>query len=462
MEPRSLQFVADACFGELKKGSPQTLVSRICTDSRAVQPGDLFIALAGERFDAHNFLADVASKDVAAIVAEKGKTPPGLTNCALIFVEHTRKALGDIASAYRREFQLPFIAVGGSNGKTSTKDLIASVLAQKFPTLASEASFNNDIGVPLTLLKLEPQHKAAVLEVGTNHPGELAPLLRIVRPRYSVVTSIGREHLEFFGDMDGVIREEGTLAELLPVNGKLFVNAESEWVYPILKRARVPVVKVGWSEKCDFSARNLRMSEEGFSFSVAAPRKEFTSDYQIKLLGRHQVLNALLAIAIGSELGLSRNEVQRGLLECRPAKMRMQLWSFDGIRVLDDAYNANVDSMLAALQTLSEIPVTGRRIAVLGEMAELGAHAATSHIEIGRRAAELKIHHIITVGKMAGETANGARNAGCRNVTEVTEVEAVAPVLKELLQPGDLVLLKASRSTRLERVSELLRGGAVK
>lgn len=462
MEPRSLRFVAESCYGELKNGSPTTLISRICTDSRAVQPGDLFIALAGERFDAHRFLPEVAEKGVAAIVAEKAKTPSGLNKCPIIFVEGTRKALGDLAAGYRRDFPLPFIAVGGSNGKTSTKDLIASVLAQKFPTLASEASFNNDIGVPMTLLNLHGQHKAAVIEVGTNHPGELAPLLRIVRPRYSVITSIGREHLEFFGDIDGVIKEEGTLAELLPINGKLFVNSESEWVYPIVKRTRVPLVKVGWSDKCDFSARNLRMNEDGISFAVAAPRKEFSGDYQIKLLGKHQVLNALLAVAVGVELGLSRTEIQRGLLECKPAKMRMQLWSFDDIRVLDDAYNANADSMLAALQTLSELPAMGQKFAVLGDMAELGTHAGASHVEIGRRAAELGIHHVITVGKMAGETASGARNAGCRNVFESADVEGAAARLKELLAPGDLVLLKASRSTRLERVGELLKGAAGK
>ncbi|MFN7141562.1 MAG: UDP-N-acetylmuramoyl-tripeptide--D-alanyl-D-alanine ligase, partial [Limisphaerales bacterium] len=372
MEPRTLQFIAEACRGELKHGSPGTMVSRVCTDSRIVQPGDLFVALAGERFDAHDFLKDVAAKGATAIVAERTKILSDLSGPALILVERTRQALGEIASRYRGDFKIPFVAVGGSNGKTSTKDLIGSVLNHKFPSVASEASFNNDIGVPLTLLKIEQKHKAAVLEVGTNHPGELAPLLRIVRPRYSVVTSIGREHLEFFSDMDGVIKEEGTLAELLPVNGKLFINAESEWIYPILKRCRVPVVKVGWSDKCDFSARNIRMGETGLSFNVGAPRKEFAGEYNLQLLGRHQVLNALLAIAVGVELGLSRAEIQKGLFECKPAKMRMQLWSVAGIRVLDDAYNANADSMLAALQTLAELPTDGRRIAVLGDMAELG------------------------------------------------------------------------------------------
>ncbi len=462
MESQTLQFIAEACGGELKNGSAQTLVSRVCTDSRTVQKGDLFVALFGERFDAHNFLAEVSRQGATCILAEKKKMPAEAIDCPIIFVEDTRKALGELASAYRAGFKIPFIAVGGSNGKTSTKDLLAAVLRQKLLTVASEASFNNEIGVPVTLLQLEQKHQAAVLEVGTNHPGELAPLLRIVRPRYSVITSIGREHLEFFGDMDGVIKEEGTLAELLPVNGKLFVNAESEWIYSILKRSRAPVVKVGWSAKCDFFASNLRMSEKGITFSVSAPRKEFSGEYQINLLGKHQVLNSLLAIAVGVELGLSKAEIHRGLLECKPAKMRMQLLDLNGIRVLDDAYNANADSMLAALQTLAELPTTGRRIAVLGDMAELGTHAGPSHSEIGRRAGELGIQHVIAVGKMARETATGARNAGCSHVTEMSEVEPAARLVKELLQPGDLILLKASRSTRLEQITEFLKGTTLK
>ena len=460
VEQRSLKFVAEACNGELKNSSPTQPFARICTDSRQVQPGDLFVALAGERFDAHNFLDDVSAKKVAAIIAEKAKVPPGFAG-SVVLVENTRRALGDLASRYRADFDLPVIAVGGSNGKTSTKELIAAVLRQKFPTVWSEASFNNDIGVPLTLLKVDKTHKAAVLEVGTNHPGELAPLLRIIRPRYGVITSIGREHLEFFGDIDGVVKEEGTMAELLPMNGKLFVNAESEWAKPIMRRARVPVVKVGWTNHGnDFCARNLRMDDAGLLFSVSAAKSELSGDYRINLLGRHQVLNALLALALGAELGLSRAEIQRGLAECQPAKMRMQMWSVDGIRVLDDAYNANADSMLAALQTLAELPCTGRRVAVLGDMAELGPHTAAAHREIGQRAAELGINHIIAVGKMASETANGARNANFTHVTVVEAVEEAGSTVKKFVKQGDLVLLKASRATRLERVGDVLKGEA--
>ena len=212
----------------------------------------------------------------------------------VLVVDDARAALGRLAAAYRREFDLPVIAVGGSNGKTTAKELIASVLRQKLATLWSEASFNNDIGVPLTLLRLEKSHQAAVLEAGTNHPGELAPLVKMIQPKYGVITNIGREHLEFFGDVAGVAQEEGWLAELLPADGKLFVNGDNEWTEQIVRRTRATVVRVGLGEKNDWRAKGIRLDKNGVTFRVEAPKAEFSGEYRINLLGRHQVTNALV------------------------------------------------------------------------------------------------------------------------------------------------------------------------
>src|ERR1035437_2369263 len=245
MEARSLKFIATACAGELLNGSPETRALRVCTDSRRVQAGDLFFALPGGGFDGHDFVRQAAEKGAVAVVVERQRVPAGWTGCALIAVANVRAALGQLAAAYREEFTLPLGGVGGSNGKSNTKGLRASVLRQKLATLWSEASFNNDIGVPLTLLRLEKSHQAAVLEAGTNHPGELAPLLKMIRPNYGVVTCIGREHLEFFGDVAGVAREEGWLAELLPADGKLFVNGDDEWTGRLAERTRAVVVRGG-------------------------------------------------------------------------------------------------------------------------------------------------------------------------------------------------------------------------
>jgi UDP-N-acetylmuramoyl-tripeptide--D-alanyl-D-alanine ligase len=461
VEIKALAFAVAACGGELVKGSPTESFLRVNTDSRQVQAGDLFIALSGDRFDGHDFIIEVAQKGAVAVVVEKGRQLAALPDCVVIQVKNTRRAYGQIAAAYRKQFSLPVIAIGGSNGKTSTKELVAAVLRQRLNTLWSEASFNNDVGVPATLLRLEPSHQAAVVEVGTNHPGELAPLLELIHPQFGVITNIGREHLEFFSDLEGVAREEGALAEALPATGKLFLNGDNEWSEAIAKRTKAPVILVGTAAKCDWRVRNVKLDKNGAIFTVEAPQKEFSGAYRIGLLGRHQVMNSLFAIALGAELGLSRAEIERGLAECVPAKMRLQLYEAAGVRVLDDAYNANSDSMLAALQVLQELPCKGRRVAVLGDMAELGAHSESAHAEVGRLAAELGVEQLIAVGKMAGTMAQAARGAGLSRVIELADAEAAATAIKSFLKAGDTVLLKASRSSRLERIAQALKAGEV-
>ena len=457
MEPRPLKYIAEATAGELRHGLPDTAVSRICVDSRQAQPGDLFFALAGERFDAHSFLPEVAKRGVTAFVAERSKIPAGFQGCAVIAVDSTRAALGRLGAHYRRDFTLPVTAVGGSNGKTTTKELIASVLRQKLAALWSESSFNNEIGVPLTLLNLEHSHQAAVLEAGTNHPGELAPLLHMMAPIFGVVTNIGREHLEFFGDLPGVAREEGAMAEALPPEGALFVNGDNPWTETIVRRCRARVVRVGFGESNDWMARKIRVDDCGATFSVEGRQSDFNGDYHIKLLGRHQVANALFALAVGAELGLNRAAIEHGLAICAPAKMRLQLCHPGGIRVLDDAYNANADSMLAALQTLNDFPCAGRRVAVLGGMAELGESSQAAHAEVGRCAAEFHLDQLFTVGREAGEIALAARRGGLQTVVEIPEVEMAIRAVRDFARPGDVVLIKASRAMRLERITEALK-----
>ncbi|HEY1790702.1 MAG TPA: UDP-N-acetylmuramoyl-tripeptide--D-alanyl-D-alanine ligase [Verrucomicrobiae bacterium] len=457
MDERSLKFIAESCGAKILAGAPETLVRNVCTDSRRAKPGDVFFAIKGENFDGHAFLNDVAEKKATALVVEHKKIPAKLPGCAVLAVPDTIAALGKFAAAYRRDFSLPIVCVCGSNGKTTTKELIASVLKQKFSTLWSEASFNNNIGVPLTLLRMEKTHEAAVLEAGTNHPGELAPLLEMIRPGLGVLTNVGREHLEFFGDMAGVAREEGQLAELLPKDGTLFVNGDNQWTPEVVRRTRARVVCLGFGEKNDWRAENVRLDKNGVTFVAAAPVKEFCGEYRLSLLGRHQAQNALFAVALGAQVGMAAAQIQRGLADCKPAKMRMQYWEAGGIRVLDDAYNANADSMVAALETLRDLPMQGRRVAVLGDMAELGAHSEAAHAEVGRRAAELQVGQLFAVGKMAPIMARAARDAGLSRVIEFENVEAATKAVKSFLKSGDLVLLKASRSSRLERIAETLK-----
>ena len=453
-----MRYVAESCDGELLSGSPAAMVGRVCVDSRQAQSGDLFVALAGERFDGHDFLAEVAKKGVVARLVERGKLQGRPFDGAVIVVENTRRALGRLAARYRRDFDLPVVAVGGSNGKTTTKELLAAVLRQRFTTLWSEASFNNDIGVPLTLLRLDSSHRAAVLEAGTNHPGELAPLLRLIEPRFGVLTGIGREHLEFFGDLNGVAEEEGWLAEVLPGDGRLFANSESAFTGKIMRRTKAKVTRVGFSADNDWRISKVSPDESGAMFQVETDNPALNGEYRVNLLGRHQAMNATLAVAVGAELGLNREEIRRGLAECLPAKMRMQVWIANGVSILDDSYNANVDSMIAGLQTLKDFPCRGRRVAVLGDMAELGPHSAEAHAEVGRIAADFRIDQLFAVGRMAGVMGAAARAAGLMRVIELGEVETTARAVKHFLRQGDAVMVKASRAARLERVVEVLRG----
>jgi len=457
VEERSLKFVAAACAAEIRNDARELKIVNVSTDSRSAKAGDVFFAIKGEKFDGHEFVNQVTAKRVAAVVVEKNKVPSPLPDCAVLAVDDVRVALGKLAAAYRNDFALPMVVVAGSNGKTTTKEMLACILRQKFSTLWSEASFNNDIGVPMTLLRLDKTHQAAVLEAGTNHPGELAPLVKMIQPKFGILTNIGREHLEFFGDVAGVAQEEGWLAELLPADGTLFINGDNAWTEKIAARAKAKIVRVGLGGKNDWRATKIRLDKNGTTFQVEAPAAKFSGEHRINLLGRHQVTNALLAIAVGAELGLSQAEIQRGLGENKPAKMRLQFWEANGVRVLDDAYNANADSVIAALETLCDLPLQGRRVAILGDMAELGAHSAAAHAEVGKRAGELGIGQLFAVGKMAAVTAQAARAAGLTRVIEFADVEMAVTAVRKFLKTGDVVLLKASRSSRLERIAETLK-----
>ena len=457
MEARSLAYVAASCGAELINGTPEQLVRRVSTDSRQLRPDDLFVAIEGERFDGHDFLDAAVRGRAAGLLVEKRKACLDRKDCAVLAVRNTRRALGKLAARYRRDFRLPIVVVGGSNGKTTMKELIASVLSQRFQTLKSEGSLNNDLGVPLTLLNLETRHQAAVLEAGTNHAGELAPLVRLIRPSLGVITNIGREHLEFFGDLAGVAREEGALAAALPAAGKLFLHGDSEWAEPIARRCRAQVERVGLGKDNAWRASGIELDEQGSTFEVGSPVPGLNGRYRVNLLGRHQVVNALFAMAVGAALGLGREELRQGLADCRPPQMRLQLWAINGLRVLDDSYNANEDSMRAALATLQELPCHGRRLAALGDMNELGAHAAAAHAEIGRCAAAAGVRHLFAIGRMAPLMSAAARAAGLAEVTEFATVEQAAPMIQHSVRDGDVLLLKASRSIRIERVGDLLR-----
>lgn len=436
-------------------GSTDLRICGVSVDSREIQHGDLFVALKGENFDGHDFLGDVAQKGASAAMVSSVEMKSRTTTLPTVLVDDTLTGLQNLARGYRKSLGVRTVAVAGSNGKTGTKEMVAAVLSERFSVLKNKGNLNNHIGVPISLLRLDPAHALGVLEVGTNHPGELTPLLQMIEPLAGIITTIGEEHLEYFHNLEGVALEEGTVAEMLPAEGLLVLNADDEWSSSIARRAKCRIAWFGCSEKAAFRASSIRVEASGTTFQITTPKGD--GEVTLKLIGRHQVSNALAAAAVGDFFGLSLPQITQGLASVSPTKMRMQQSTTrGGVMIINDAYNANPSSMRAALESMRELVVEGRRFAVLGEMRELGAAAAEAHREIGAHAAHSEIDVLVVVGEGARPIVEGAQAVSSPAFAiKFFETPAEAGAfLRAQAREGDVVLVKASRGAALERVLE--------
>lgn len=462
-------------------GGGQCPIEGVSIDSRTVLPGQVFVALPGERFDGHDYLAQAAlagspllvverEVDAASLVDDRGR-PAGVVRVA-----STRKALGKLAAAYRRHLGArgtKVVAVCGSNGKTTTVRLIDAALSEKLRGSASKKSFNNDIGVPLTLLAARPGQQYVVCEVGTNAPGEIAALGAIVRPDIAVIVSIGREHLEKLDDLHGVAREEAAILQHVAGGGGsgggglVVATGDSPELDPLL---RVPppttLLRFGRAERCDLRLTGVVLDPNGVRFGING-----RGEWAVPLAGAHNAANAVAAIAVARRLGLDDAAIARGLASVRPEEMRWATQSVGGATVINDAYNANPDSMAAAIATFAALHSgAGRRVLVLGDMLELGGAAAAEHERLGTaigagRACDV----LVTLGPLAKGLAEAARRAGGQhwaersrdgrarsvNVFDLADDAGIAGAAS-IIAPGDTVLLKGSRGLRLERVLKAL------
>ena len=448
--------------------SPQDLkqrIRRVVTDSRLVRKGDLFIAFQGERFDAHTFVPKVfAQGAVCAIVQEDYRLPPMQKRTAMpivLGVRDTLEAFQRLATHYRNRFPIPVIAITGSNGKTTTKEMVAHVVAQRWKTLKTEGNLNNRIGVPQTLFQLAPRHQAAVIEMGVDQQGQTTRLCEIARPTIGVITNIGPDHLEFFGSMEGSAQAKAELLDHLPQDGAVVLNADDEYFDYLAARAQCRVVAFGASPKAVIRAANVRTDEKGGTvFGLVLPGKSRQTGVHIRTQGQHNVSNALAAAAVGHALGLSGAAIAEGLLKFRPAAMRSQISSSHGVQVINDCYNANPASMKAAIQLLAELGRGKRSIAALGDMLELGAETKRMHREVGAFLAGQGIGHLLACGVLGRELAEGARQAGMPSdrIAELPDAQAAATALSRMVRQGDVVLVKASRGMRMEQVVEAVTG----
>lgn len=451
MTPTSIKQIAEFAGATLEGGSPEVLVSKVSTDSRTTKKGDLFVAIRGDKFDGHKFVESSAAAGAVGAIAEnswQGKVPKTF---ALLRAPDGLRAYQDLAANYRRALSIKVLAITGSNGKTSTKDFAASVLGRRFSVTKTEGNFNNHVGLPRTILDTTKEHEVAVWELGMNHPGEIAPLARIAAPDAAIITNIGVAHIEFMGSREAIATEKGALAEAVGESGWVVLNADDPYSAGIAKRTRARVILAGTTGGA-VTATEITQSASGSEFTILEGAHRCRA--QLPVPGLHMVQNALLAVAAGRGFGLSLEECAAGLASAPLTKARLQIKSVHGVQFIDDSYNANPDSMKAALRTLVELESDGKRIAVFGEMGELGAESERGHREVGEEAATLGVDQLIAIGPMGRVIAEGARAAGLEKVNAVADTDAAAALLAEAAGPGDLVLIKGSRTARTERVLE--------
>ncbi len=457
MAELSLEEIRKATGARVENGG-DILFKGIVTDTRIVGPGNLFLALRGERFNGEDFIGEAVEKGAAGVVVHEDcpREKLGNLDAAVFFVPDTLLAYQAIAHAWRMKFDLPLAAITGSNGKTTTKDLTASVLAVRWPVLKTEANFNNEIGLPQTLLQLDPSHRAAVVEIGMRGLGQIAALAPVAAPTIGVITNVGETHMELLGSMENIARAKGEMAEAIQPGGTVILNDDDPRVVAMRGKVQdgVRVVTFGTTGNADIRGGDIVADGSTTRFTVSfdgAPPMNFT----LPMAGQYNVYNALAALAVGYVLELSPEEMRPGLAAPDITGKRFEKQKIGDITVINDAYNASPASMKAALETLRDI-APGRKIAVLGDMLELGTVAVEAHRRVGEQAVQNGIAVLLTRGELGKEIARSAEVAGLKEVYHCGSHEEAGRRLKELLQPGDTVLFKGSHSMAMDEIIGLL------
>ena len=426
----------------------------VTTDSRKVTDGVLFVALKGENFNGENFAEDALKKGAAAVMVSKNFAQKNIDG-VILKVEDTLKAYRQIAGAWRERFKIPVVAITGSTGKTTTKDLTAAALSSLGSVQKTSANFNNEIGVPLTLLGINENHKAAVVEIGMRGLGQIETLAKYVQPTIGIVTNVNETHIEILGSIENIAKAKGELVEAIPSGGTVILNADDKNVAAMknLAKPNVKILTYGIENAADFTAENIIIGEVSTDFSVKHGAENF--DFEIPVIGRHNVLNALAAIVAGFSLGLSLEKIQRGFSTLATTKMRFEVIRRDGMTIINDAYNASPASMRAAIQTVAEI-YDGRKIAVLGDMLELGEISERVHREVGAEVAENNFDTLITYGELGKFIAAGAKDSGLENIFTTSTHEEAAKKILSIVKDGDIILFKASHGMHMEKIIELI------
>ncbi|MBC7765955.1 MAG: UDP-N-acetylmuramoyl-tripeptide--D-alanyl-D-alanine ligase [Hyphomonadaceae bacterium] len=445
----TIKEILEATGGKLLFGNLNGEISAICTDSRKIEKGMFFVPLCGVRFDGHDYITQCFEQGAVGCVTDR--EIPAYANGVAILVRDTTKALGDIARSYHAKLATPIVAITGSVGKTTTKEMIAAVLAEKFNTLKTQGNFNNEIGMPLTLLKLEPTHEMAVVEMGMSGMGEIERMAKIAQPSIGVITNIGMSHIEKLGSQQNILKAKLELFTDFQADNIAILNADDLMLYG--QRGRLPCKTVYYgiyNHVADIRAENIRYEgENGTTFEVTWQGKAYL--VKIGQPGEHNVYNALAAIAVGVCVNIEMTKIIEGLTQYIPEKMRMQIYEVNGIKFIDDCYNASIASMRAALGVLGDMQGV-RKVAILGDMLEMGGFSQKAHQEVGEVVARKGVDLLIATGWDAqfmtqSAIKNGLKPEQAHYFSDKAQAIAFA---KSVVITGDAVLVKASRSMQME------------
>ncbi|MFH1407328.1 MAG: UDP-N-acetylmuramoyl-tripeptide--D-alanyl-D-alanine ligase [Candidatus Omnitrophota bacterium] len=448
----TLQEIIKCTKGKLLSGRGKAIFFGISTDSRTLKTGELFLAIKGNKFDGHNFIKYALKQGAGGIIIQdKSRLPSTLGDLPVILVEDTTKAFGDIAHYHRMKFRIPVIAITGSNGKTTTKDMIAALLKKRYRVLKSIGTENNNIGVPKALLGISKQTGVAVLELGTNHFGEMKNLADITRPTVCVITNIGPTHLEYLKTTTGVFREKISLLKSLGPRGSALLNADDDYLSRV-KNVNCSVIRFGRKPGSRFRATDIIFDNCGFNFTLNSKLR-----FRVNLLGEYNLYNALAAISVARLLRVSYSLIKKALSEFKAPAMRMEVIKLNGVEIINDAYNSNPQSLKEAIRWLGSRNTSGRKFLIAGDMLELGKDRRAYHRKSGELAARHNIDYVISYGELARLITMGAVEAGLKkdrvfSFTGQKGASRIASILKNMLKPRDVVLIKGSRAMKMEEL----------
>lgn len=465
MFPLESSQIVEITAGKLENGPAEMTIRNVSIDTRTLERGDLFVPIKGENFDGHQFIAEALSRGACGFLSERWDEEPKnslkgdlRSSTVVISVENTLEALHALAKYIRGKVKVEVVGITGSTGKTCTKDMVANVLSREREVVSTARNYNNEIGVPLTVLKANQNTQVLVIEMAMRGLGQIRELAEIIHPTMGLITNVGKTHFGLLGSEERIAEAKGELIEAIPSEGVVILNADDKWTEKLRELANASVLTYGISESAQVRAVDIEVDSLGQpSFKIVSDKNILSVD--LPFPGRHNIYNALATYAVASEIELSQASIKRGLETCVLSEMRMQVFTTsDGITVLNDAYNANPTSMRAALVALSDMAQEKRKLAILGDMLELGTLAEMAHFEIGELVGDMKMDLLITVGNRSRRIADGAFRKGmdARLIIECQTTQEAAKALAEHIRPGDVVLIKGSRAMELEKVANVL------